>query len=70
MSTIIQDFTFNLSTFRIDGEADGYKLHIGNFSGNAGDSFSYHNGMEFSTIEKGPSKHCANSYKGGWWYKG
>ena len=36
-------------TFHIDGESDHYRLHVSPYSGTAGDSFSYHNGMQFST---------------------
>ena len=33
-----------------------------------GDSLSYHNGLQFSTKDKGPSKKCAPKYFGGFWY--
>ena len=44
------------------------------FVGTAGDSFSYHNGMAFSTkdqdndLDNGKG-YCAQHYKGGWWFK-
>lgn len=36
-----------------------------------GDSFSYHNGVGFSTIDSDNDKspdNCARSFEGGWWY--
>ena len=43
-------------------------------AGNAGDSFSYHNNMKFSTknadndASRPSSVNCAQLAKGGWWY--
>ena len=61
-------------TFRISDEADGYRLTIGGYSGDAGDSLiSYHNGFMFSTKDRdtGPYayKKCAQFYTGAWWYR-
>ena len=61
-------------TFRIADEADGYRLTIGGYSGDAGDSLiSYHNGFMFSTKDRdtGPLayKKCAQFYSGAWWYR-
>ncbi|XP_043913761.1 ficolin-1-like [Protopterus annectens] len=72
----LQDFDYNIyfakyKTFRITGEDDKYKLHLGNFvEGNAGDSLSYHSGKQFSTKDdaNGPNKGCTSVYKGAWWY--
>merc|ERR1719391_1207884 len=75
------DFTFNgkdylarYKTFRVADEADNYRLSISGYSGNAGDSMSYHNGYLFCTIDRDNDGHlysnCAEEYgKGGWWYK-
>ena len=44
------------------------------YVGTAGDSFSFNNGMAFSTkdqdndLENGKG-YCAPHYKGGWWFK-
>ena len=40
------------------------------FLGTAGDSFSYHSGMEFSTKDlSGSTGASARQWKGGWWFK-
>ena len=40
------------STFRVLTEADNYELKVSGYSGNAGyDSFSYQNGMMFTTYD-------------------
>ena len=44
------------------------------FLGTAGDSFSYHNGMAFSTKDQdndlsSGKGYCAQHWKGGWWFK-
>nr|Q9U8W8.1 RecName: Full=Techylectin-5A; Flags: Precursor [Tachypleus tridentatus]BAA84188.1 techylectin-5A [Tachypleus tridentatus] len=57
--------------FWIENEDYLYCLHIGNYSGDAGNSFGRHNGHNFSTIDKDHDTHethCAQTYKGGWWY--
>ena len=59
-------------TFYINGESDNYRLHISSYSGTAGDSLSYHNGMQFSTRDRDNDKNgginCASVYHGGWWH--
>ncbi|XP_035670244.1 microfibril-associated glycoprotein 4-like [Branchiostoma floridae] len=65
------------STFRVSGEADGYRLHISGYSGNAGDSMTgWHslNGQSFSTVDRDNddhgSYHCSQRYgQGGWWFR-
>ncbi len=50
-----------------------YTLHVGNYSGNAGDSLtSQHNGQKFSTKDVDNDKNsgnCASQYNGAWWHK-
>ncbi|XP_035659055.1 ficolin-1-like [Branchiostoma floridae] len=62
----------NYSSFSISAESDKYRLSIGGFSGNAGDSMAHHNGEQFSTRDSDnddvPSSHCSQGYKGAWWY--
>ncbi|XP_022340180.2 ryncolin-1-like [Crassostrea virginica] len=55
------------STFSVGAESQRYKLTIGGYSGNAGDSLKLHNGMTFST--KGHDRNnCAKTYHSGWWF--
>ncbi|XP_019958648.1 microfibril-associated glycoprotein 4-like [Paralichthys olivaceus] len=60
------------SSFVIDSEHTGYQLHLGSFSGGAaGDSFTLHNSMKFTTYDKDQDmwdKNCARYYLGGFWY--
>ena len=62
------------STFNVrDGTTRyQYTLNVGGYSGTAGDSLAYHNGMKFSTKDKdndvNGSGNCAASNKGSWWY--
>ncbi|XP_019617417.1 PREDICTED: ficolin-1-like [Branchiostoma belcheri] len=59
-------------TFAISPESQNYKLHIGTYSGTAGDSFTPHDGKPFSTKDRdnddSPSS-CAQLHKGAWWYQ-
>ena len=59
--------------FHIGTEAEKYVLNIGEFSGSAGDSMAFHNGMMFSTRDSDNDislTSCAQAYFGAWWYKG
>ena len=40
------------SAFSIEGSLQNYRLHVSGYTGTAGDSFTYHNGNEFSTEDK------------------
>ena len=61
-----------VTTSRVEGEDQGYKLHIGGYRGDAGDSLKYNSGMKFTTLDRENDKHtvhnCAQFYKGGWWF--
>eukprot|EP00794_Sanderia_malayensis_P017984 gene17984-19781_t len=61
------------STFEIGSKSDGYRLKIGGYSGNSGDSLAFHNGMKFTTPDRDNDKfvdgNCAVYYKSGWWFK-
>ena len=55
----------------MEGEVNGYLLHISGFTGTAGDAMDYHNGMKFSTRDRDNdnwNKNCADETEGGWWY--
>ncbi|CAF3471243.1 unnamed protein product [Rotaria socialis] len=60
------------SSFRISNEADKYRLTLGSYlKGDGGDSFSYHNNMQFSTKDQDNDANpgsCAQLYNGAWWY--
>ena len=60
------------SDFRISGAADEYRLQVGGWSGNRGDSLTYSNGMPFSSPDRDndlSSNNCAEKYDGSWWFK-
>uniref|UniRef100_A0A8C6RKE1 Ficolin B n=1 Tax=Nannospalax galili TaxID=1026970 RepID=A0A8C6RKE1_NANGA len=61
------------SSFRIEGEAEKYKLILGKFvGGGAGDSLTSHNNQFFSTKDRDNDQsdaNCAVMYHGAWWYK-
>ncbi|XP_035229138.1 techylectin-5A-like [Stegodyphus dumicola] len=58
--------------FWIDNEYHNYTAHVMGYRGTSGDSFSYVNGVPFSTKDKDNDileGSCAVTYKGGWWYR-
>ena len=60
------------TTLTVGTESESYKLTVTGYSGTAGDSLEYHNGLGFSSSDEdndGSSGSCAPTYKGGWWYK-
>lgn len=40
------------ASFRLEPEADFYKLRVGRYHGNAGDSLTWHNGKQFTTLDR------------------
>ncbi|XP_077981303.1 fibrinogen C domain-containing protein 1-like [Glandiceps talaboti] len=73
----LEDFDNNTAyaeytQFSITDEADNYTLSLGDYSGNAGDSLRWHNGMFFSTRDRDNDMHsssnCAEYFTGAWWY--
>ncbi|XP_071773647.2 angiopoietin-related protein 2a [Centroberyx gerrardi] len=59
------------ASFRIESEAEFYKLRVGRYHGNAGDSLTWHNGKQFTTLDRDHDVYtgnCAHYQKGGWWY--
>ncbi|XP_070173799.1 ficolin-1-like [Littorina saxatilis] len=63
--------TYN--NFSISDSSDNYRLNYDSFKrGNAGDSLSYHHGLQFSTWDRNNDQwnhnNCAQFYHGAWWY--
>ncbi|XP_029474458.1 angiopoietin-related protein 1 [Rhinatrema bivittatum] len=59
------------SSFRLEPENEFYKLRLGTYQGNAGDSMVWHNGKQFTTLDRDRDSYtgnCAHFHKGGWWY--
>ncbi|KAM6976099.1 LOW QUALITY PROTEIN: angiopoietin-related protein 2-like [Tautogolabrus adspersus] len=59
------------ASFRLEPESDFYKLRVGRYHGNAGDSLTWHNGKQFTTLDRDHdiyAGNCAHYQKGGWWY--
>ncbi|KAM7018904.1 tenascin isoform 1-T2 [Tautogolabrus adspersus] len=58
--------------FSVSEPRSRYKVHVGGYSGSAGDSMTYHHGRPFSTYDHDNDiavTNCALSYKGAFWYK-
>lgn len=59
------------ASFRLEPESEFYRLRLGRYHGNAGDSFTWHNGKQFTTLDRDHDVYtgnCAHYQKGGWWY--
>ncbi|XP_054549235.1 angiopoietin-related protein 6 [Talpa occidentalis] len=57
--------------FSLEAESDHYRLRLGQYHGDAGDSLSWHNDKPFSTVDRDRdsySGNCALYQRGGWWY--
>ena len=67
-------FPNNHSNIRVEDEDQGYRLHISGYSGTAGGSLNYHDGLKFSTRDrdndKWSSNNCSQRSRGGWWFRG
>jgi len=72
----MSDWTMNSAVatygqFSLGPESDNYRLHIGEYSGNAGDSLSWHNEMPFTTKDRDNDpfiRNCAHYQNAGWWF--
>ena len=59
------------SFFSVGNSGTNYRLNIAGYTGTAGDSLAYHNGMQFSAKDRDndqSSGHCATAHHGAWWY--
>ena len=62
------------TSFSVGDSASKYILSVSGYNGTTGDSLAWHNGQKFSTRDQdndaaGVGYSCAQTYKGGWWYK-
>ena len=70
------DFDGNTSyaqytTFSVGDSTTEYTLTVGGYSGTAGDSLAYQNGMKFSTRDNDNDNRpnsCAQRHHGAWWF--
>ncbi|KAI8506170.1 cell surface pattern recognition receptor signaling pathway, partial [Branchiostoma belcheri] len=62
----------NTATSEWRNEFNMYRLTAVGYSGTAGDALAVHDSMFFSTKDRDNDNphdtHCAQTYKGGWWY--
>ena len=57
------------TTFQVMNSSTKYRLRVGGYSGDAGDSLTYHNDQPFSTWDRENNNYnCSGGFKGGWWY--
>ena len=59
------------TTFQVSDSSTNYRMNVAGYSGDAGDSFSNHNGVMFTTKDRDHDTYglnCAAQYKGAWWY--
>ena len=62
----------NYSTFNVSDGSTEYILTVGGYSGTAGDSLAYYNGMRFSTYDNDNDisiHNCAQRRNGACWYR-
>ncbi|CAM4598587.1 unnamed protein product [Leuciscus chuanchicus] len=59
------------SSFYLELESQAYRLRLGSYQGNAGDSLTSNNGKPFTTLDHDHdafSGNCAHFHKAGWWF--
>ncbi|CAL4064711.1 unnamed protein product, partial [Meganyctiphanes norvegica] len=73
---LLEDFTgekrwAHYDHFVVHNESTQYTLEVSGYTGDAGDSFSYHSGEKFSTIDVDNDQsedNCAYKFSGAWWH--
>ena len=59
--------------FSVGNSGTNYRLNIAGYTGTAGDSLTYHNGMPFTTKDRDNDQwsggNCATTWHGPWWHK-
>ncbi|XP_033883716.3 tenascin-N [Acipenser ruthenus] len=58
--------------FKLAPAKQKYQLTVGNYRGTAGDAMTYHQGRNFTTIDRDNDialSNCAFTHRGAWWYK-
>lgn len=50
------------NSFHLEPESEGYRLRLGTYQGNAGDSLSSHNGKQFTTLDRDKDAFSGGSY--------
>lgn len=53
------------SSFRLEPESDYYRLRLGPYQGNAGDSMMWHNGKQFTTLDRDKDMYTGKTNKHG-----
>lgn len=52
------------ASFRVESEADFYRLRVGRYHGNAGDSLTWHNNKQFTTLDSDHDVYTGESEAG------
>ncbi|BFZ21239.1 hypothetical protein BsWGS_24278 [Bradybaena similaris] len=66
-----QNYFAHYLNFTVADELSKYRLFVRAYTGTAGDSFTYHSGMMFSTYDSdndNSSMNCASNLFGAWWF--
>ena len=62
------------SFFSVGNSGTNYRLNIAGYTGTAGNSLAYHNGMQFSTKDRDNDRYSVgncvttDAWQGAWWY--
>lgn len=56
--------------FSLEPESDHYRLRLGHYHGDAGDSLSWHNDKPFSTVDRDRDSYSGKELSFWWWWWG